>query len=100
MALNPTALKPLKGGKNHRIIRLRTDLLRRTVVLSCENQDQFEEMIADYADTYQPGSPGKKDLFPEMAPCRWRILRLRMMETALMDSEMQRELPEPETSTD
>ena len=73
---------------------------KKTVVLSCENQEQFEEMIADYAETYQPGCPVEMDLVAEMVACRWRILRLRMMETALMDSELQRELPEPETSTD
>src|SRR4029077_3377845 len=32
--------------------------------------------------------------------CRWRMQRLRMIETALMDSEMQRELPEAENPED
>jgi hypothetical protein len=73
---------------------------KKTVVLACENQDQFQELLAEYAETYQPGCPVEKDLVAEMVACRWRILRLRMMETALMDSEMQRELPESETSTD
>jgi hypothetical protein len=73
---------------------------KKTVVLACENQDQFQELLAEYAETYQPGSPVEKDLVAEMVACRWRILRLRMMETALIDSEMQRELPESETSTD
>src|SRR4029077_10455065 len=31
---------------------------------------------------------------------RWRMQRLRMIETALIDSEMQRELPETETPAD
>src|SRR4029077_525170 len=31
---------------------------------------------------------------------RWRMQRLRMIETALIDSEMQRELPETETTDD
>src|SRR4029077_17962693 len=31
---------------------------------------------------------------------RWRMQRLRMIETALIDSEMQRELPESETPAD
>jgi hypothetical protein len=57
-------------------------------------------MLADYAETYQPGCPVEKDLVDEMVACRWRILRLRMMETALIDSEMERELPASETSAD
>lgn len=73
---------------------------KKTVVLACENQDQFQELLAEYAETYQPGSPVEKDLVAEMVACRWRILRLRMMETALIDSEMQRELPESETPSD
>ena len=72
---------------------------KKTIVLACENPDRFQEMLADYAETYQPGCPVEKDLVDEMVACRWRILRLRMMETALMDSEMERELPASETSS-
>jgi hypothetical protein len=35
-----------------------------------------------------------------MVACRWRMERLRLIETALMDSEMNRDLPEAETSED
>jgi hypothetical protein len=73
---------------------------KKTIVLACENPDRFQEMLADYAETYQPGCPVEKDLVDEMVACRWRILRLRMMETALLDSEMERELPASETSSD
>jgi hypothetical protein len=57
-------------------------------------------MLGDYAATYQPGSPVEEDLVNEMVTCRWRIERLRMMETALLDSEMHREVPQSETSDD
>jgi hypothetical protein len=57
-------------------------------------------MLADYADTYRPGCPVEKDLVAEMVACRWRILRIRMMETALMDSEMEREVPESDITGD
>jgi hypothetical protein len=73
---------------------------KKTIVLACENPARFQEMLADYAETYRPGCPVEKDLVDEMVACRWRILRLRMMETALMDSEMEREVPESETSAD
>jgi hypothetical protein len=73
---------------------------KKTVLLACENPDQFQEMLGDYAHTYQPGSPVEEDLVAEMVACRWRMLRLRMIETALMDSEMERDVPEAETSDD
>jgi hypothetical protein len=73
---------------------------KKTVLLACENPDHFQEMLADYAGTYRPGSTVEEDLVAEMVACRWRIQRLRMMETALLDSEIERELSEPETSTD
>jgi len=73
---------------------------KKTVVLACENPEQFQEMLGYYADTYRPGSPVEKDLIAEMVAARWRMQRLRMIETALIDSEMQRELPETETPAD
>ena len=73
---------------------------KKTVLLACESQDNFQEMLSDYACTYQPGSTVEEDLVAEMVACRWRIQRVRMMETALMDSEMEREVPESETSSD
>jgi hypothetical protein len=73
---------------------------KKTVLLACENPIRFQEMLCDYADTYHPGSPVEKDLVNEMVACRWRMQRLRMIETALMDSEMERGVPEAETSDD
>jgi hypothetical protein len=64
---------------------------RQTIVLECENEGQFQEMRADYVATYQPGSPVENSLVDEMACARWRMLRLRMIEAALLDSEMNRE---------
>src|SRR6202158_3301087 len=73
---------------------------KNTMVLAGERENEFQEMLVFYANTYQPGSPVEKDMVHEMVPCRWRMERLRMIETALMDSEMQRVLPEAETSDD
>src|SRR5260370_2856162 len=73
---------------------------KNTMILECENQDEFQEMLGHYAATYKPGCPVEKDLVHEMVACRWRMQRLRMIETALMDSEMERELPEGEVPAD
>src|SRR6266851_1122004 len=71
---------------------------KNTIVLECENEDDFQVMIGDYTATYQPGSPVEEDLVNQMVACRWRMQRLRIIETALLDSEMRRELPEAETT--
>jgi hypothetical protein len=73
---------------------------KKTIILECENQGQFQKMVADYTVTYQPGSAVEEDLVSEMVACRWRMQRLRLIETALIDSEMDRELPEGETPED
>src|ERR1700676_4765418 len=73
---------------------------KKTIVLKCENEGEFQEMLGFYASTYQPGSPVERDLVHEMVACRWRMERLRMIETALLDSEMDREPPEAEATDD
>lgn len=64
---------------------------RKTVVLACENPEQFQKILDYYADTYQPGSPVEEDLVGDMVAACWRTHRLRMIETALLDSEIERE---------
>src|SRR6266700_6396619 len=73
---------------------------KKTIVLKCENEGEFQTMLGYYADTYRPGSPVEEDLVHEMVACRWRMERLRLIETALIDSEMDRELPDVETPED
>jgi hypothetical protein len=71
---------------------------RKTIVLECECEADFQELLAEYAATYQPACPVEKDLVDEMVAARWRLQRMRMIEAALLDSEMDREPPfgEPE----
>jgi hypothetical protein len=73
---------------------------KKTIVLECENKEQFQEVLRYYTVTYQPGSAVEEDLVSEMVACRWRMQRLRLIETALIDSEMDREMPEGETPED
>jgi len=73
---------------------------KKTILLECENQGQFQKMLSDYTVTYQPGSAVEEDLVSEMVACRWRMQRLRLIETALIDSEMDRDLPDGEIPED
>src|SRR5260370_15647322 len=71
---------------------------KKTMVLQCESEEAFQEMLAEYAATYQPGSPVEQVLVNDMVAARWRMQRLRAIEIALLDSEMERELPEIEVT--
>jgi hypothetical protein len=71
---------------------------KKTMVLQCESEDAFHEMLAEYAATYQPGSPVEQVLVNDMVAARWRMQRLRAIEIALLDSEMDREPPETEVT--
>src|SRR6266404_6220695 len=73
---------------------------KSTIVLECENKEQFQEMLGYYKITYQPGSGVEEDLVTDMVACRWRMQRLRAIETSLIDSEMDRDLPEGQTPED
>ena len=67
-----------------------------TTLLACENPDEFQSLLDDYVTTYRPASGMEKRLVAEAAAAHWRILRLRTIETSLMDLEMIRQEPELE----
>jgi hypothetical protein len=70
---------------------------KHIIVLACENEDEFQELLDDYSGAYQPGSAVESGLVEEMVACRWRMQRLRAIETALLDSEMDRAAAETAT---
>ena len=61
---------------------------RHTTLLRCENAAEFQEFIAAYVDAYHPANTAQKFLVNEMISARWRIRRVRIVETALIDLEM------------
>jgi len=61
-----------------------------TIILKCENPEEFEQMVADYRATYQPATAAESQLVDQMIAARWRIRRLWTIETALLDSEIHR----------
>src|SRR5438445_1557897 len=66
------------------------------MLLECENEDEFQELEDDFAATYQPATPAEQDLVNEMVAARWRINRIRTIETVIMDCEMVRKKAEIE----
>ena len=60
---------------------------RKTMLLGCENPDEFQELLDAYHATYHPVGPIEQDLVNEMASSRWRSERLSMIATSLLDME-------------
>ena len=66
---------------------------RKTILLECEDPDEFQAMLEEYGVTYQPGNAVEQDLVDEMVASRWRSGRLSMIVTSLLDIQMNQQLP-------
>jgi hypothetical protein len=62
--------------------------LRRTLMLACEDADQFQQILDEYMAAYEPKNPIERDLVEDMFAATWRIRRIKMIETALINHEM------------
>src|SRR5882724_7302987 len=69
---------------------------RHIILLECENEDQFKKMEDHFAAMHQPATLAEQDLVDEMVAARWRIQRIRAIETVILDCEMIRKKPEIE----
>jgi len=67
-----------------------------TVLLACENPDEFRSLLDDYIAAYRPAPGMETRLVNEACVAHWRILRLNTIETSLIDFEMVRQEPELE----
>jgi len=59
-----------------------------TTVLKCEDEDEFQAAIDRHYVTYHPATTAQEDLVDEMISARWRIRRVRIAETQLLNLEM------------
>src|SRR5260370_19771327 len=69
---------------------------RSIILLECESADEFQKMEDDFAAMHQPATPAEQDLVDEMVVARWRINRIRTIDTVILDCEMVRKKPEIE----
>ncbi len=69
---------------------------RNIILLECESAEEFQKMEDDFAATHQPATPAEQDLVDEMVAARWRIERIRTIETVIQDCEMIRKKSEIE----
>jgi hypothetical protein len=58
------------------------------VVLACESQEEFDEILNKLMEIHKPANAAELDLVQEMVVCRWRIRRFWGIETTLLDEEI------------
>jgi hypothetical protein len=61
---------------------------KNTIMLACEDPQEFETLLAGYMASYRPTNAIEKHMVEEMFTAHWRIRRLKTIETALIDYEM------------
>jgi hypothetical protein len=54
-------------------------------VLPDENQQDFDELVAEYNRTFAPATTHERFLVEEMVQSRWRLARVRRLETAVIE---------------
>ncbi|MGA2183538.1 MAG: hypothetical protein ABSH47_10960 [Bryobacteraceae bacterium] len=54
-------------------------------VLTNENQQEFDELIAEYHRTFAPTNTDEQFLVEKMAQSRWRLARVRRLEAAVIE---------------
>jgi hypothetical protein len=64
---------------------LRHGLLSRTVVLDDEDSKQFKALLDQHVAKFQPNGDIEHQTVEEMAICQWKLRRLNIIETTLMD---------------
>lgn len=66
----------------------RHGLNAKVVVLSNEDSEAWEQLLASCLEQWQPASPAELTLVHDIAGARWRLHRLLAMEAATLDHEM------------
>jgi hypothetical protein len=78
-----------QGRKTSSMNALKHGLTAKTVVLSNENDDEYNGLLESYVQELQPTGPVEMDLVVEMANAKWRQRRLHNMETELFERQME-----------
>jgi hypothetical protein len=69
---------------------LKHGLTGKSLVLSNESQAKFDELRQEYLCEFQPQTCVERDLVDDMVACRWRLKRIRVLQTAAIDLQMDR----------
>jgi hypothetical protein len=74
-------------NKRTRIPKL--DVTGRSLVLANESPEAWDQHLADHIQRYQPTSDLEREMVEDIAFCRWRLIRMRTIDTALWDIRME-----------
>ena len=80
--------KSPEGIKTSSMNAMRHGLTAKTLVLTTESQEQFDELLKDYVEFYKPGNTVELDLVHDMVAARWRLQRTRSIETVTLNQRM------------
>ena len=61
----------------------------KTVVLSNESQEEYDDLLGDHLRHYRPAGPLELDLVHEIAANGWRLRRCLRLESAALDAAME-----------
>ena len=75
---------------------LKHGLTARTVVLSNEDEDEYNALLDAYVLDLAPVGAVELDLVVEMANARWRQRRLSLIESSLLDEQIETQKPKLE----
>jgi len=70
---------------------VRHGLTASTCVLPTESVDEFNQLMDSYIDQFQPDNGVELDMVQTLVSTRWRLNRIRTLETSLLDLEMTRD---------
>ena len=68
------------------------------ILLDSEDPDEFEEIFNKLLGIHEPARPAERDLVEEMGVARWRIRRIRTIETGLLNAELLKQQSSPSVS--
>jgi hypothetical protein len=75
-------------GKARSSANSRRHGLTSSVLLDTESDEQFQLLLSDFMDQFQPQTAVETDLVEVLAIARWRLRRLLSIETHLFELEM------------
>ncbi len=80
--------KSPEGIKKSSMNALRHGLTAKSLVLATESQEQFDELLKNYVEFYDPNNTIELDLVHDMVAARWRLQRSRSVETVTLNQRM------------
>jgi hypothetical protein len=83
-----------EGRARSRAARLTHGLTSDLIVLEYESQKKFDGMREEYFAEYQPQTRSRFDLVDQLGITRWRLNRVLVLQTVLMENQMIRQQPE------